>query len=109
MGLTVTFRNLNAREEVRRRALALYEKVERFVDPAADASLVLSAEHGRVTAEVTILSRGTSFTATADDDELRSALDRAMHTIEEQLRRDHDRRTDRRAGPEVVDGFVASE
>lgn len=96
MHLEVTFRNLNAREEVKKRAQALFKKLDRFLDAAAEANLVVSVDHGMTVVEVVVSSRGQTFKAMEEDEDLRTALDRVMHTVEEQLRRAKDLRTSRR-------------
>jgi ribosomal subunit interface protein len=109
MQLEVTFRNLNPREEVRKRAEALYTKLERFLDPAAEAHLVVAIEHQDAICELVVTSRGVTSKALETDPDLRTALDRTFHTIEEQLRRSKDKRAHHDRGRDREDGFVADE
>lgn len=113
MHLEVTFKNLRPREEVRRRAQALMAKMERFVDPAASGLLTVSVEHDQAVLEVSVTTAGHTYVAREEDPELRTALDRVMHNLENQLRRGKERREDRRAGKRErtrdEDGFVAPE
>lgn len=106
MHLEVTFKNLRARDEVRARAVALYEKLERFLDPHSDGSLVVSVEHGKALMELVVRAMGETHTVTEEHEELRTALDKAFHTMEVRLRRAKERRVDRSqgAGPQE-DGF----
>lgn len=108
MHLEVTFRNLQAREEIQRRAQVLFQKLQRFLDPAAEAQLVLSVDHGSVVSELVVTSLGHSIKAAEEDQELRPALDRVFHTMENTLRRQKERRVDRRTarGGEHEDGFT---
>lgn len=110
MHLDVTFRNLRSREEVRRRAHALFEKLERFLDPAATASLVITHEHDSTVTELTITTHGEVHQVQEDDEDLRTALDRAFHRVETGLRRSKERRIDRQhAGGSKTDGFVVED
>ena len=100
MQLDVTFRNLKAREEVRQRAKALFERnLGRFLDPASEASLIVSVQRGVKNLELRVTSRGNTHVASVDDAELRTALDKVFHTMENTLRRAKERRTDRRHEP----------
>lgn len=107
MNLEVTFRNLRAREEVRRRAMALFKKLHRFLDPAADGQVIIRTEHGSVIVEGVITSEGETHKVTEEAPEIRAALDRMFHTMETSLRRGKERRRDKRArgADSEVDGF----
>jgi ribosomal subunit interface protein len=107
MSLSVTFRNLNPREEIRRRAAALYEKSERFLDPSAESNLVISTEHGRIVCDMVVTAKHGTYKATAEDEEIRASLDQVMHTLEEQLRRAKSKRSVHRVGGLEVDGLAA--
>ena len=87
MHLEVTFRHMSARPEIRKRADALYAKLERFLDPAADGQLIIGNEHGATAVELVVKSRGAIAKAVEEDDDLRTAMDRAFHRVEDQLRR----------------------
>jgi ribosomal subunit interface protein len=110
MHLEVTFRNLSPREEVRKRADALFAKLHRFLDPASDAQLNVGVEHGKGIVELVCTSHGNVHKASEEDEDLRTALDRAFHTMETQLRRSKERRIDRHRGPgDAEDGFVGAD
>ena len=96
MRLEVTYRNLQGKPEIRRRAEALFTKLHRFLDPAAEGKLMLGADHGRVVSELVVSAYGNVFKCIEEDDELRSALDATFHTMEGQLRRAKERRTEHR-------------
>lgn len=113
MQLQVSFRNLNARDEVRSRAQVLFDKLERFLDPAAEGQLTVAVEHGTAAIEVHVTSRGHVFKSNEEDEDLRTALDRAFHRLEMQLRRAKERRVDRhRRGsdePELEGEIIADD
>jgi ribosomal subunit interface protein len=96
MKIDITYRNLRARDSIRNRAEALYEKLERFLDPAAESQLVLSIEHGMAVAEIVVASHGQTYKVAEEDAELRTAMDRMFHVMEGQLRRAKERRQDHR-------------
>ncbi len=106
MHLEVTFKNLKPREEVKKRAQALYKKLERFLDSASDATLVLNVEHGQAVLELVVTVKGEVHKAVEEDEELRTALDKVFHTMEVQLRRGKEKRLAGRREVGDVDGFV---
>lgn len=106
MNLEVTFRNLNPREEVRKRAQALYEKLDRFLDPAATGHLTITVEHNSAIAELVVNTRGHTFKSQEEDAELRAALDKAYHVMEDQLRRNKEKRTNHKGRGDEADGFA---
>jgi ribosomal subunit interface protein len=109
MHLEVTFRNVKPREEIRRRGQALFAKLERFLDPSSEATLIIAAEHGVTSTDLTVSSRGQIFQAHEEDEDLRTSLDRTFHRVEHALRRAKERRVDRwQRGAEAPDGFEAA-
>ncbi|MBN2798764.1 MAG: ribosome-associated translation inhibitor RaiA [Deltaproteobacteria bacterium] len=96
MNFEVSFRNLQARDEVRERANVLFGKLHRFLDPAAEGALTLAVEHGQVLAEAVLTSRGATYKVAEEDGDLRTAMDKAFHTLEAQLRRAKERRLEGR-------------
>ena len=110
MHLEVTFKNLRPRDELKKRAEVLHEKLERFLDPAAASQLTVEVEAGRAVLELVVHTRGDTHTVRAEHEELRNALDELFHTVEERLRRQKEKRVDRnrRCGDEE-DGFGAED
>lgn len=107
MHLEVSFRNLRARDEIKARAQALYGKLERFLDPAAEGQLVVAVEHAKAIMELVVRTGGEVHTVTEENDDLKTSLDKAFHTMEIRLRRSKERRTDRQhESVPPPDGFV---
>lgn len=106
MNLDVTFRNLTARPEIRRRAEGLHAKLDRFLDEAAKSQLVVAIEHDEAIVELVIQNLGGTYRAEHTDPDLRTALDLVFHTVEHQLRRAKDKRSDVRDRGQAADGFV---
>ena len=96
MQLDITFRNLRARDSIRERAEALYNKLERFLDPAAEGQLVLTIDHSMAVVELVVASHGQTYKVAEEDPELRTAMDRMFHVMESQLRRSKERRKEHR-------------
>ena len=110
MHLEVSFKNLRPREEIRTRAQALYGKLERFLDPAAEGTLLVNVEHGKAILELVVRTGGETHLVTEEDDDLRTALDRTFHTMEVRLGRSKEKRVGRnRKSVPPEDGFVTDE
>lgn len=108
MQLHVTFRNLAPRDEIRRRGHALYDKLHRFLDMAADGHMVVGFEQHDAVCELVVTTRGQTFKGVERDADMRTAMDKVFHGVEEQLRRFKDRRTAYKArGRDPQTGFVA--
>jgi len=108
MHLEVTFKNLRPRDELRRRAQALHGKLERFLDPAATSQLTVEIEHGRAILELVVHSKGGTHHVESEHEELRVALDKLFHRVEEKLRRNKEKRIDKHRRPRPrPDGFDA--
>ena len=109
MHLEVTFKNVKPRDEIKKRALALHKKIERFLDPASEGTLLVTVEHGSAVLEMVITSHGEVYKAVEEDPELKASLDKVFHTMEIQLRRGKEKRTAGRRDVEQEDGFVPVE
>jgi ribosomal subunit interface protein len=110
MHLEVSFKNLRPRDEIKARAQALFAKLEKFLDTASEATLLVNVEHGKAIMELVVRAGGETHLVTEEDDELRTALDRTFHTMEVRLRRAKEKRIGRhRKGAPDSDGFVADD
>ncbi|HHO49928.1 MAG TPA: hypothetical protein ENK18_03430 [Deltaproteobacteria bacterium] len=110
MHLEITFKNLRPRQELRARAEALYAKLERFLDSAAEGHLIVAIEHSDAILELVVTTHGETHTVTEEDGELRAALDKLFHKMEIRLRRRKERRIDHRRGVgDEADGFAAAD
>jgi putative sigma-54 modulation protein len=84
------------------------DKLDRFVGRGANAKLELTHEHNRtggdlIVAQVTIAIRHTLLRAEEQHADARRALDLALDKIGSQLRRYHNKRTDRSRVPNAAD------
>jgi putative sigma-54 modulation protein len=97
MRLDITFRHLEAKEETRQWVERRIEKVTRFLRPPIEAHVVLSEEKHRQIAEISVKAAGEgAHVASAEAEDIRTAIDLAMQKIESAVRRAHDRRVDHR-------------
>jgi len=99
MRLDITFRNLEPTDELRQSVERRMEKVGRFMRPPVEGHVVLKEEKHRHIAEVSVSGAGEpAHVASAEAEDMRTAIDLVMHKIETALRRAHDRRVDHRRG-----------
>jgi putative sigma-54 modulation protein len=88
------------------------DKLDRFVGRGANAKLELTHEHNRtggdqIVAQVTIAIRHTLLRAEEQHADARRAVDLALDKIGSQLRRYHNKRTDRSRVPNAADFATA--
>ena len=74
------------------------EKLERFVRNIQEVHVTVTAEKYRHSAEVTLKVRGHELVGREEANGARSAVDRAIDRIEEQVRRLKEKRLERRRG-----------
>lgn len=97
MDITITGRHLTLEERVQRYIREKIERVLRLHDRLGHAHVVLDQEKGLHRVEVTINGvRGMTFAARSEAGDLRDAVDRAEHKIENQVRAWKDRLLDHR-------------
>ena len=83
MRLDITFRQIDASDEIRQWVERRVEKVARFLRPPIEAHVVLREEKFRQIAEVTVKAAGEgAYVASAEAEDIRTAIDLVMHKIE---------------------------
>ena len=86
MRLTITARHCDIPEDLRARARARLERLDRLAPRSHHLQLIFGAEHGRPTVELRLhTNRKQVHVATADGADHRSALDRAVAKVRRQL------------------------
>jgi ribosomal subunit interface protein len=86
MRTTVTARHCEIPDELRTRAEALIAKAAKAAHRPQRAEIVFDADHGRKVVEIHLyLVRGQVKVASAEADDFRSALDRALDKVRNQL------------------------
>jgi putative sigma-54 modulation protein len=96
MQVSVTFRNTEATEALKRHVEEKVQKLRRFLDRAIEAHVVLSIEKFRHIADVTLLVGGVTLKAEEVTEDMYSAIDLAMEKIERQVRRYKEKITGRK-------------
>lgn len=91
MQITVTFRHMESSEALREYALRKLAKMERYLDAAAEAAVVLAIEKFRHQADITITGDGYKVKGREETGDMYSAIDLAVEKVEKQLKRFRER------------------
>lgn len=103
MQIIVTARHCEIPDDVREHIDRQLERLSRFEPLASRAEVSVTEEKMSYRAEALVsVNRGERVHATADDGDMRSAVDQVTQKLEVQLRKGHDRRRDHRAPPPEV-------
>lgn len=96
MRITVTARHCEIPDELRHRAESMVAKAVKAAHRPQRGEIVFDADHGRKVVEIHVfLPRGQVKVASAEADDFRTALDRAVDKVRNQLDKEP-RRSDRR-------------
>jgi len=86
MRITVTARHCEIPDELRHRAESLLAKAAKAAHRPQGGEIVFDADHGRKVVEIHVyLPRGQVRVASAEADDFRTALDRAVDKVRSQL------------------------
>jgi putative sigma-54 modulation protein len=96
MQIHTTARHCKLEPEIRRFAEDRVQKFQRLARDIHEASIIVTAEKYRHTAEITLKLRHQEVVSREEATEARMAIDLAADAAEEQLRRIKERRIDRR-------------
>ena len=96
MQIHTTARHFELGSEDRSFAHARLEKSGRFASDLHEIHLVVTAENYRYVAEATLRLKQRDFAVREEATEARRAIERVADRVDQQLRRLHDKRTDRR-------------
>lgn len=111
MRLDLTFRNLDATDELRERAMQKFEKASKHLREPIEGTLVLRVEKHRNEAELVVHAAGEQyFRVREETSDMAAAVDGVMKKLERVVRRHKERIIDRtHTGPGLpVDGFGAA-
>lgn len=92
MQVMVTFRHLDASDNLRDYAESKLKRLDKYLDSAGEAHVVLSVEKFRHTADVTVSANGLRVKGVEETEDMYSALDLVTDSVEKQIRRQMDRR-----------------
>ncbi|MBQ9086791.1 MAG: ribosome-associated translation inhibitor RaiA [Clostridia bacterium] len=91
MKVTIVGRQMNVWDEMKTTIESKLGKLDKYFSDECSATATLSAKHGQKCLEITIVSVGTIFRSEVQDETFRNALDRAVNTIERQIRKNKTR------------------
>ncbi len=91
MKITVVGRQMSIRDELRELAEKKLSKLDRYFDGEGKATVTFSCKRNRENIEITISAANTLFRCETDGDSFRTAIDRAVDTIDRQIRKNKTR------------------
>lgn len=106
MDITVTFRRMEPIESLRDYAEEKVSKMDKYLDTAGEAHVVLTVEKFRHTADVTLSIDGARIKGVEETEDMYSAIDQVMDKIEKQLKKHLSKIRKRRSPESIKDGGV---
>lgn len=91
MKVNIIGRQLNVWDEMKTTIETKLEKLDKYFTDECTATVTLSAKGKQKRLELTIVASETIFRSEIQDETFRNALDRAIHTIERQIRKNKTR------------------
>lgn len=91
MKVTIVGRQLNVWDEMKTTIESKLQKLDKYFSDECNATVTLSARKNSKCLEITITYQGTIFRSEVQDETFRNALDRAVYTIERQIRKNKTR------------------
>lgn len=91
MKVTMTARQMSLRESLKEMTLKKLEKLDKFFPNECEANVTFSCKRDKETVEITIFNGGTIFRCEIEDESFQNALDKAMDTMERQIRKNKTR------------------
>ena len=91
MKITIVGRQMNVWDEMKLLIENKLTKLDKYFSDECSATATLSSKHNKKCLEITIVSAGTIFRSEVQDETFRNALDRALYSIERQIRKNKTR------------------
>ena len=91
MKVTIIGRQMNVWDEMKLIIDQKLAKLDKYFKDECTATATLSSKHGKKCLEITISASGTLFRSEIEDETFRNALDRAVDSIERQIRKNKTR------------------
>ena len=91
MKVNIIGRQMNVWDEMKITIEKKLEKLDKYFSDECNATVTLSSRKNAKCLEITILYDGTIFRSEVQDETFRNALDRAVYTIERQIRKNKTR------------------
>jgi putative sigma-54 modulation protein len=110
MELTTTARHFDLTPKIRSYCEERVTRLTRFFDQIREASIILSREKNRFSAEITLkVGGGADLVSSEETPELFAAIDGAVDALEQQLKKHKGRLQDRRVKGDRVGAVLAAE
>ena len=91
MKINIVARQMNVWDEMKATIESKLSKLDKYFGDEASATVTLSTRKSTKRMEITIVNDGTIFRSEVEDETFRNALDRAIYTIERQIRKNKTR------------------
>ena len=91
MKITIVGRQMNVWDEMKSTIDSKLKKLDKYFSDECNATVTLSSRKSSKCLEITIIYDGTIFRSEVQDETFRNALDRAVYTIERQIRKNKTR------------------
>ena len=91
MKITITGRQMNVRDSLKELTYDKLARFDKFFDDETEVIVSYSCRHGAQTVEITVSAAGTMFRSEEGDDTFQNAIDRAVDTLERQIRKNKTR------------------
>ncbi len=91
MKITIVGRQMNVPEETKELLNKKLAKLDKYFEKEGDATVTFSRKHGKRYIEVTINAANTLFRCELEGESFRDSIDRAVETIEGQIRKNKTR------------------
>ena len=106
MKITIIGRQMNVWSEMKIIIENKLAKLDKYFDDGCEATATLSCKHDQKCLEITIVASGTIFRCEIEDETFRNALDRAINSIERQIRKNKTRLEKRLKSGAFADGIL---
>ncbi len=91
MKVNIIGRQMNVWDEMKESIEIKLKKLDKYFDDEASATATLSSKHNKKCLEITITASGIIFRSEVEEETFRNALDRAVYSIERQIRKNKTR------------------
>ena len=98
MQIIITGQNIDITDSLRTHVEEKLSKINNHFDHVTTTNVVLSVEKNRHTAESNIQAKGTSFHASAQSDDMYTAIDILLNKLDRQVLKHKEKKTDHHRG-----------
>lgn len=109
MQTSVTFKNLDPSENLKSYAIEKLDRLDKYLDNPAEASVVLTVEKFRHIAEINILGDRLNLIGKDETNDMYSAIDMAIDKLEKQIKKNKQKIRERRSGTKARTKDVLAE